>query len=70
MAATVVNAAPNRKAGARAASPADFVPKFEESQRARGDGLDPRRIRAEFISAFGGRIKRAPAPADPKTGKD
>ncbi len=54
IAATVTNAAPNRKRS-KAASPKDFVPKF--GRKKRGD-LNPQRLKGEFLSAFGGRIKK------------
>lgn len=54
IAATVANAAPNRKPGSRPASPRDFMPKED---RSRDDGLDPRRIKAELLAGFGSRVK-------------
>lgn len=60
MASAVINAAPGRRPGARTVTPGDFVPRFEGARRERehSDGLDPARIKAEFLSTFGNRIKR------------
>jgi hypothetical protein len=56
IAAVVANSAPNRKRGSKAMSPKDFMPKF--GRKRRGD-LNPDRLKAELLSGFGKRIKRA-----------
>lgn len=60
IASVVANSAPNRKRGSKALAPKDFMPKF--GRRKRGD-LDPNRIKAEFLGAFGKRIKRVEKPS-------
>lgn len=57
VAAAVVNVAPNRKPGAKPASPKDFMPEFGK-QAQRPDRIDPKQVRANFLEVFGDRIKR------------
>ncbi len=54
IAATIANSAPNRKKSAKAARPADFIPKF--GQRKKRSGMDPKQVKAELFGAFGSRI--------------
>jgi hypothetical protein len=57
VASTIVNVSPNRKAGAKPSSPLDFVPGRQQPK----SDMDPKRIRAEFLAAFGDRIKKKDA---------
>lgn len=58
VASTVVNVSPNRKRGAKPVTPKDFMP-----QQSRKMDMDPKRIREDFLSAFGPRVKRKEKPS-------
>ncbi len=53
LAAMIANTAPNRKKSAKMFKPQDFIPQYDKPT----DGLNPVRIKAEFLSGFGDRIK-------------
>lgn len=54
IASTIANSAANRKKSAKAARPADFIPKFGRGKKR--PGMDPRQIKAELFATFGKRI--------------
>lgn len=55
VASTIVNVAPNRKPHSKPATPKDFMPSMAPKR-----DMDPKRIRAEFLSVFGDRIVQGP----------
>lgn len=57
LAATVANAAPNRKPGSKPADPKDFMPKFGEP-RSPARGIDGADLRARMQATFGARLIR------------
>lgn len=54
IASMIGNTAAMRKPGAKAFTPADFMPKPKQAPTS---GLDPKRVRASLFEAFGDRLK-------------